>query len=105
MTEGSRRPIEHLHYDAVSALFADGDDADRAARALVGTLGLDDGLVHVEHVDPAAPEHGGEPVLIAYVPDEQRPRAREVIGAHHGSHVPLDWIPGTIEMVDPDTVG
>jgi hypothetical protein len=100
-----RNTASHDHLDAISALFDSDREAERAGRDLADELHLDGDMVLVDHVSPEAADHGGEALLVAYVPDDQRTHAREVIGTHRGRHVPLDWVQGANEVVDADTVG
>jgi hypothetical protein len=34
----------------------------------------------------------GEAILVAWVPEDERQFARDLIGRHCGHHVPFDWV-------------
>ena len=95
--------------DVIAAAFDERSEATSAAQDLESELHLADGLVAVEAVpDPPAGANEkplpGEAVLVAYVEKDESARARDVIGRHHGRHVPLDWILAVQDEVDPETV-
>ena len=80
--------------DVVAANFPDELAAEKAAVALTHSLNLDADLVSVAVLGPRAETHAGQPVLVAWVPEDGRRRARRVIARHAGRHVPLDWVQG-----------
>ena len=95
--------------DVIAAAFDEESEATSAARDLESELHLADGFVAVEPVPEPPADAGeqpvpGEAVLVAYVEGDQSGHARDVIGRHHGRHVPLDWLLAVEEEVDPDTV-
>jgi hypothetical protein len=96
--------------DVIAAAFDEESEATSAAHDLESELHLADGLVAVEKVpDPPAGSGGvhpvpGEAVLVAYVEADESAHARDVIGRHHGRHVPLDWLQAIQDEVDPETV-
>jgi hypothetical protein len=95
--------------DVIAAAFDEESEATSAARDLESELHLGDGLVAVEPVpDPPAGADErpvpGEAVVLAYVAEDESAHARDVIGRHHGRHVPLDWLLAVREEVDPETV-
>jgi hypothetical protein len=93
----------------IAAAFVEGTEARAAARDLESELGIANGLVAVEPV-PGPPLGAaesplpGEAVLVAYVDESDSAHARDVIGRHHGRHVPLDWLQAVHEEVDPETI-
>ena len=96
--------------DVIAAAFDEASEATSAARDLESELQLGDDLVAVGPVpDLPAGSVGqhpvpGEAVLVAYVGSDESARARDVIGRHHGRHVPLDWLHAVQDEVDPATV-
>jgi hypothetical protein len=95
--------------DVIAAAFDEASEATSAAHELESELQLAHGLVAVEPVPhpPAGVAEmpvPGEAVLVAYVEANESAHARDVIGRHHGRHVPLDWLQAVQDEVDPDTI-
>ena len=95
--------------DVIAAAFDEESEATSAAHYLESQLHLADGLVTVQPVPDApagAAEHPvpGEAVLVAYVEADESAHARDVIGRHHGRHLPLDWLQAVLDEVDPETI-
>jgi hypothetical protein len=83
--------------DIVAATFDEAAQAGLAASHLASELGLDEDLVTVESIPDAvaAEDDGGtlaEAILVAWVPEDERKFARDLIGRHCGHHVPFDWV-------------
>ena len=96
--------------DVIVAAFDEATDATLAARDLESQLHLADDSIAVDPVpDPPAGSVGahpvpGEAVLVAYVKEDARARARDVIGRHGGRHLPFDWLVAIQDEVDPATL-
>jgi hypothetical protein len=96
--------------DVIVAAFDEATEATSAARDLGSQLHIGDDAIAVDPVpDPPAGSVGAHPVpgaavLVAYVQEDVRARARDVIGRHGGRHLPLDWLAALQDEVDPATL-
>jgi hypothetical protein len=90
--------------EVIAANFSTDETAAAAARELTSELSLDEDMVEIEHLAPAARRHAGEPLVVAWVDEDSREEARSVIERHHGRHVPFDWVEALQEEVVADTV-
>jgi hypothetical protein len=96
--------------DVIVAAFDEATEATAAANDLGSQLMIGEDSIAVDPVPdrPAGSVNAhplpGEAVLVAYVRDDARARARDVIGRHGGRHLPLDWLNAMQEEVDPGTV-
>ena len=82
--------------DIVAATFPEPAEAASAASALTSELHIDPDLVTVSPVratppDPV-PAATARVVLVAWIGERDRAIARDVLGRHHGRHVPFDWL-------------
>lgn len=89
--------------EIVAANFSDEEAAKEAALELTLKLGLDPDLVSISRLGSRAGVHAGQPVLVAWVREADRTRARTVVERHAGRHIPFDWVQGLDEDVAPET--
>jgi hypothetical protein len=90
--------------DVIVGTFPSSSMARAAAERITSLLHLDGDLLWTERVHVPGDRRGTtRAVLVAWVPVEERTRARDLIWRHHGRQAPLDWLSGRQEQVSPET--